>query len=117
MVGLSQVDATWSATHVALLMAVVGAGLGLFSVPNMATVMQGVGNDKQGVAGGLSLMTRTIGVVAGVAAASALADRIEPTRGFLGSFEVVFAAGGVVLWVSGLLAGLLAMRALLSTPK
>ncbi len=112
MVGLSQVDATWSAGHVAVLMAVVGLGLGLFSVPNMAMVMQGVGQDKQGVAGGLSLMTRTIGVVAGVAAASALADRIEPTRGFLGSFEVVFAASGVVLWGAGLLALLLAIRVL-----
>jgi MFS family permease len=112
MIGLSQVDVTWSGAHVALLLAVVGLGLGLFSVPNMATVMQGVGNDKQGVAGGLSLMTRTIGVVAGVAAASALADRIEPTRGFLGSFEVVFAVSGAVLWGSGLLAVVLAVRPL-----
>jgi hypothetical protein len=111
MVGLSQVGVTWSPTHIALLMAVVGAGLGLFSVPNMATLMQGVGNDKQGVAGGLSLMTRTVGVVAGVATASALADRLEPSRGFFGSFEVVFAASGVVLWGSALLAGVLAVRA------
>jgi hypothetical protein len=95
-------------------MAVVGGGLGLFSVPNMATVMQGVGIDKQGVAGGLSLMTRTIGVVAGVAAASALADRVEPTRGFLGSFEFVFGASGIVLWGSGLLAAVLAVRPLIA---
>ena len=114
MIGLSQVDATWSAAHIALLMAVVGGGLGLFSVPNMATVMQGVGIDKQGVAGGLSLMTRTIGVVAGVAAASALADRVEPTRGFLGSFEFVFGASGIVLWGSGLLAAVLAVRPLIA---
>ena len=111
MVGLSQVGVTWSPIHIALLMAVVGAGLGLFSVPNMATVMQGVGNDKQGVAGGLSLMTRTVGVVAGVAAASALTDRLEPSRGFFGSFEVVFATSGVVLWSSALLAGVLAVHA------
>ena len=60
-------------------------------------------------------MTRTIGVVAGVAAASALTDRIEPSRGFLGSFEVVFAASGAVLWGAGLLAALFAVRPLSST--
>ncbi len=117
MLGLSQVDTGWSPTQVALLMALVGAGLGLFSVPNMAMVMRGVGGDKQGVAGGLSLMTRTVGVVAGVAAASALADRVEPTRGFLGSFEVVFAASGAVLWGSGLVAAMLATRSLVAMQR
>lgn len=112
MLGLSAVDTGWSALHVGVLMAVVGAGLGLFSVPNMATVMQGVGSDKQGVGGGLSLMNRTVGIVAGVAAASALTDRLEPTRGFVGAFEVVFAASGIVLVVSALVAAMLAVRVL-----
>lgn len=105
---LSRVDSGWSAPHVAMGMAIVGAGLGFFSVPNMAVVMAGVGNDKQGVAGGLSLMNRTIGIVAGVAAASALADRLEPTRGFLGAFEFVFSTAGGVLLAAGLVAVVLA---------
>lgn len=110
MLGMSQVDAGWSAMHVGLLMAVVGTGLGLFAVPNMATVMRGLGRDRQGVGGGLSLMNRTVGVVAGVAIASAITDRLEPDRGFLGAFEVVFAASGVALTIAAVVAVFVIVR-------
>lgn len=102
MAGLSQVADGWSPLHVAGWMAVVGCGLGLFSVPNMAVVMEAVGDAKQGVGGGLSLMDRTIGIVAGVAIASAVVDRTQPVRGFLGAFELVFASSAAVLAIAAL---------------
>ena len=57
---------------VAVALALVGAGLSLFSVPNMSFVMGAIDRDRQGVAGGLAQTMRTIGVVAGVAVWSAL---------------------------------------------
>lgn len=77
-------------------MALVGLGLGLFSVPNMHVVMSSLPLDRQGVAGGLSLMMRTIGVVLGVLAASALFDPIETSEGFDTAFRVVFATAAVI---------------------
>lgn len=70
----------------------VGAGFGIFSVPNMHQVMSSLGSADQGVAGGLSLMMRTIGVVAGVVAASALFDPIERDDGFGPALRWVFLA-------------------------
>jgi len=72
-------------------MAVVGAGLGIFSTPNMHVVMASLPLDRQGVAGGLSVMMRSVGVVIGVLAASALFDPIEASQGFGTGFGVIFA--------------------------
>lgn len=94
----------WSLVAVAALMAVVGAGLGLFAAPNMSIVMGAVPDSKQGVGGGLSLMTRTFGIVAGVAASSTLFDALEPDRGFDGAFTIVFSASGAVLALAALTA-------------
>lgn len=59
---------------VAAAFALVGMGLGLFTVPNLSYVMGSISRDRQGVAGGLSQMMRMIGVVAGVAGASLFFD-------------------------------------------
>lgn len=97
MLGLSMADADWSLLGVAALMAVTGAGLAMFSVPNMSVVMGAIADSKQGVAGGLSLMTRTIGIVVGVAVSSALFDGLEPDRGFVSAFSAVFVVNGIAL--------------------
>ncbi len=76
-VGLAAVSATGVATPllgVAAAYALVGTGLGLFTVPNLSYVMGAISRDRQGVAGGLSQMMRTVGVVAGVAGASLFFD-------------------------------------------
>ena len=57
---------------VVLTLGLVGAGIGLFQVPNMSFVMGAIPRDQQGVAGGMSQMMRTLGVVLGVTGASAL---------------------------------------------
>ncbi len=76
-VGLAAVAATGVDTPligVAAALALVGLGLGLFTVPNMSFVMGSIPRDRQGVAGGLSQMMRMVGVVAGVAGASLFFD-------------------------------------------
>ena len=59
---------------VAAAFALVGIGLGLFTVPNLSYVMGSISRDRQGVAAGLSQMMRMIGVVTGVAGASLFFD-------------------------------------------
>jgi predicted MFS family arabinose efflux permease len=49
-----------------------GLGLGLFQVPNVSSVMGTLPRDAQGVAGALTQMMRTVGVITGVTAASLL---------------------------------------------
>jgi len=63
-----------SVLGLALALALVGAGLGLFTVPNMSSVMGSLPADRQGVAGGVTLTMRTAGIVIGVAALSAVFD-------------------------------------------
>ena len=75
--GLATVAATGADTPllgVAGAYALVGFGLGLFTVPTLGYVMGSIARDRQGVAGGLSQMMRTTGVVAGVAGASLFFD-------------------------------------------
>lgn len=68
--GISRLDASASAPKVLLALGLVGAGLGLFQVPNMSFVMGSIPREQQGVAGGMSQMMRTLGVVLGVTGAS-----------------------------------------------
>ena len=78
--GLFAVAATGADTplvFVAAAFALVGVGLGLFTVPNLLFVMGSITRDRQGVAGALSQMMRMVGVVAGVAGAT-LAVRRPP---------------------------------------
>src|SRR5215217_8237822 len=65
---------------VATAFALVGVGLGLFTVPNMLFVMGSIPRDRQGVAGALSQMMRMVGVVAGVAGATLLFDTRRATH-------------------------------------
>jgi MFS family permease len=53
-------------------LAVVGAGVGLFQVPNQSFVMGSIPRSAQGVAGGITQTTRTVGVLLGVAGAGTL---------------------------------------------
>jgi len=74
-VGLASGIATARAESVlglGLSLALVGVGLGLFTVPNMSFIMGSLPEDRQGVAGGLTLTMRTAGIVIGVAGLSAI---------------------------------------------
>ena len=53
----------------------------------MTTIMAAFPAGRQGAAGGLAFLTRTLGVVAGVALLGELVAARSATVGFLGAFE------------------------------
>jgi MFS family permease len=65
---------------------VAGFGVGFFEVPNMATIMAAFPPGRQGAAGGLSFLARTLGVVAGVAVMGQIVAARSAAVGFLGAF-------------------------------
>src|SRR4029453_13205815 len=83
---LGFVDATTSLVVIALALFVAGFGLGLFEVPNMATIMAAFPSGRQGAAGGLSFLARALGVVAGVAVTGQIVAARSAAIGFLGAF-------------------------------
>ncbi|MDH4147361.1 MAG: MFS transporter [Acidimicrobiia bacterium] len=87
-------------------LAVAALGLGLFQVPNQSYVMGAIPRSAQGVAGAMSQMMRTVGIVSGVAAASAVfaARQAVHTRGgsaataaFVGGFRDTFLVAAAVV--------------------
>ena len=67
---MSRVGAATPTGLVVVALALVGLGLGLFSVPNLSFVMGSIPRSQQGVAAGMSQMVRTVGIVGGVAVAN-----------------------------------------------
>jgi predicted MFS family arabinose efflux permease len=63
--GISQWQAHAATALVAGMLMLQGCGLGLFQVANMDFVMGVIPRHQQGVAGSLTMLTRTVGVVAG----------------------------------------------------
>lgn len=72
--GVSRLEASTPTLQVLTVLGIVGLGLGVFQVPNMSFVMGAISREQQGVAGGISQMMRTLGVVLGVTGASVLFD-------------------------------------------
>src|SRR5262249_60198077 len=71
-----------------------GFGLGLFRVPNMAAVMGAFPAGQQGGAGGLAMMARTLGIVAGVATLSQVFATWRASGFEAGFTAAVVGAGG-----------------------
>jgi MFS family permease len=82
----------------------VGLGLGLFQVPNIAQAMAAFPPRQQGAAGGFAFLSRTSGVVVGVQAAAWLFQERALTLGFLPAFRFTFAAAAAVCSLAALLA-------------
>jgi MFS family permease len=85
-------------------LALVGLGLGVFQVPNIAQVMAAFPPRQQGAAGGFAFLSRTSGVVVGVEAAAWLFHERFLTLGFLPAFRFTFAAAAAVCSVAGIIA-------------
>jgi DHA2 family multidrug resistance protein-like MFS transporter len=82
---------------VALALFATGLGLGVFQVPNMASVMAAFPATQQGAAGGFTFLARTLGVVVGVLGLSELFARRRVAVGLEIAFtEAVLAAALVV---------------------
>ena len=89
---------------VGLAMALVGLGVGLFQVPNLAQMMAAFPPAQQGVAGGLAFLSRTLGSAVGVQVTAALFDARLGREGFLPAFHGAFLAAGAVCGVAAVLA-------------
>jgi MFS family permease len=87
-----------------LALVLVGLGLGLFTVPNMAYVFSSLPGDRQGVAGGLVLTLRTVGIVLGVALLSRWFEANE-ARGFGEALGRTFLAAAAWTGVATLISG------------
>lgn len=95
-------DTPWP--EVAAGLALVGLGLGVFQVPNLAQAMAEFPPSAHGAAGGLAFMSRTLGVVTGVQGAALLFTWAEPEWGFGGAFALAFSGAAVVSAVGTALA-------------
>ncbi|HTY79841.1 MAG TPA: MFS transporter [Candidatus Bathyarchaeia archaeon] len=105
-VGLLLVGRCGAATPFPLVgaaLALVGLGLGMFQVPNLAQAMAAFPAGQQGAAGGFAFLSRTIGVVAGVQSAAWLFGARAPVLGFLPAFRFAFDAAAAVCALAALL--------------
>ncbi|HKZ06630.1 MAG TPA: MFS transporter [Methylomirabilota bacterium] len=92
-------------------LALVGAGIGLFQVPNLARVMAAFPPARQGAAGGLAFMSRTLGVVGGVEVIGAIFGARARAGGWQDGFGAGFAAAGTVCALAALIAAVSTRRA------
>jgi MFS family permease len=102
MLGLA--DRTTPLHAVALALFLVGFGVGSFQVPNLAQVMLAFPRARQGTAGGLAHLGRTLGVVAGVQAAATVYGSLQTTLGSAVAFRAAFGAAAVICLLAIVLA-------------
>jgi EmrB/QacA subfamily drug resistance transporter len=105
---IHQFDVASPAVPVMAALGLVGFGLGVFQVPNMSFVMGAIAREQQGVAGGMSQMMRTLGVVLGVTGAGLLFSSrravhaahlsldTQAVQTFMPAFQDVFLAAAIV---------------------
>ena len=108
LVATSRLGESTPTVAVVTAFALVGAGVGLFQVPNLSYVMGSIPRAQQGVASGMAQMVRTVGVLSGVAVTSvAFAARLDAhagapglrdptTTGFVPAFRDVLLAAALV---------------------
>jgi MFS family permease len=80
---------------VAASLAVVGLGVGAFHVPNLADLMGAFPPARQGAAGGLGFLGRTLGSAAGAELAGAVFGAWAP-QGEMGAIRAAFGAAALV---------------------
>src|SRR6266851_1361368 len=105
--GLAMVARCGAATPLPLVgaaLALVGLGLGVFQVPNIAQTMAAFPARQQGTAGGFAFLSRTLGVVMGVQSAAWLFGARSAALGFLPAFRFMFDTAAVVCAAAALLA-------------
>ena len=101
---ISRFDVADPLALVALGLALVGLGAGIFQVPNLADMMAAFPAAQQGAAGGLAFLSRTLGSAAGVQGAAMLFESRGGGVGFAEAFHSAFAAAAAACGVAALLA-------------
>jgi MFS family permease len=105
--GLAMLAGSGAATPtlvVAAALFTAGFGLGVFQVPMMTLVMEAFPPALQGAAGGLTYLTRTLGLVSGVAALAALFAARREAAGFDAAFSAALLLATVIVGAAALLA-------------
>jgi MFS family permease len=105
--GLLAISRMTEATPLALVgvaMGLVGLGVGLFQVPNLAEMMAAFSPTQQGAAGGLAFLGRTLGSAVGVQVTAMLFDARLGREGFLPAFQGAFLAAGAACALAAALA-------------
>lgn len=90
--GVSLLQTTSSPWLVAAVLSLHGFGVGLFQVANMDFVMGTIPRHQQGVAGSLTMLTRTVGVVGGATLGARVFGWLQPYY----AAQLQSAAGGEV---------------------
>ncbi len=92
---------------VALRLASLGAGMGLFQPPNNSAVMGSLPRDRLGTGGGMLATARNLGMVTGVSLAGALfalgGGAAEGGAGFVGGWRLALLCGAALAVAAGLL--------------
>jgi MFS family permease len=101
---LSRADASVSLLGVGVALFVAGLGIGFFQVTNLSLIMQAFPSGQQGAAGGFAFLTRTLGVVAGVATLAQLFATRRVVIGAEPAFGEAFAVAAVVVGFAALVA-------------
>jgi hypothetical protein len=104
--GLLLVGRCGASTPLALVgaaLALVGLGLGMFQVPNLAQVMAAFPPRQQGAAGGFAFLSRTAGIVMGVQSAAWLFGARAQILGFLPAFRFTFDSAAIVCAIAALI--------------
>ena len=89
---------------VAVGLALVGFGVGIFQVPNLAEMMAAFPPAQQGAAGGLAFLSRTVGSAAGVQVTAMIFESRLSSAGFLAAYHAAFVAAAATCGAAALLA-------------
>lgn len=104
LAALGRADPTSGLATLGLALLVAGVGLGVFQVPNMAGVIAAFPAGQQGAAGGLTFLSRTLGIVAGVGALSTLFGARRAAAGADAAFRESFLLAAVAVGAAAALA-------------
>lgn len=77
-------------------LALVGLGIGLFQVPNIAQLMAGFPRSQHGAAGGLAFLGRTLGSAVGAQVAGTVFEARLAALGFLGALQGAFGVSAAI---------------------
>ncbi|MGH7030010.1 MAG: MFS transporter [Stellaceae bacterium] len=104
------------AGHIPVILAALvlqGFGVGLFQVAYLDVVLGTIPGHHRGVAGGVAMLTRTLGIVSGATlltlgfqavSAAALANGHDASAAFLAAFHATFRVAGIVSVLTGIAA-------------
>ena len=103
LAGIAALPVEAGAAALVVVLLAHGCGQGFFQVANIDFVMGSIPRSRQGVAGSLNMVTRTVGVVTvastGTLLFAALGGEAGGGEGFLRAYRITFAAAAVAVFL------------------